>query len=185
MKNRGEPGQVSGDWDCVLLPGGGPGAAALSASQEVGKLLRQQEEAGRMIAAICAAPTALASHRQDSQILLQFTASLLQYSDSVFSHYSYSVSLSVSEFTCSKNVVRVLTSGSRVGVGKAVTSYPAQPFKEALAEYQYKEDEVVVDGNIVTSRGPGTSFQFALEIVKILVSEQKMKEVAGAMLVTC
>ena len=44
---------------------------------------------------------------------------------------------------------------------------------------------MVVDGNIVTSRGPGTSFQFALEIVKILVSEQKMKEVAGAMLVTC
>ena len=100
MKNRGEPGQVSGDWDCVLLPGGGPGAAALSASQEVGKLLRQQEEAGRMIAAICAAPTALASHRQDSQILLQFTASLLQYSDSVFSHYSYSVTLTVSVFQC-------------------------------------------------------------------------------------
>ena len=42
---------------------------------------------------------------------------------------------------------------------------------------------VVVDGNIVTSRGPGTSFQFALEIVKILVSEEKSQEVSKAMLV--
>ena len=100
MKNRGEPGQVSGDWDCVLLPGGGPGAAALSASQEVGKLLRQQEEAGRMIAAICAAPTALASHRQDSQILLQFTVSLLQ---------SLVITLTVSLFQClSLHVLKTL-----------------------------------------------------------------------------
>ena len=43
---------------------------------------------------------------------------------------------------------------------------------------------VVVDGNIVTSRGPGTSFQFALEIVKILVNQEKSKVVASAMLVT-
>ena len=42
---------------------------------------------------------------------------------------------------------------------------------------------VVVDGNIITSRGPGTSFQFALEIVKMLCSDEKSKEVASAMLV--
>ena len=100
MKNRIEPGQVSGDWDCVLLPGGGPGAAALSASQEVGKLLRQQEEAGRMIAAICAAPTALASHRQHSQILLQFTVYSVSLTVISHYHYSYSVTLSVSLLQC-------------------------------------------------------------------------------------
>jgi len=97
--------------------------------------LRDQYKAGRLVAAICAAPTALANHR--------------------------------------------------VGLGKAVTSYPAQSFKEKLTEYKYIEEDVVVDGNIVTSRGPGTSFKFALEIVKILLSEEKMKEVAGAMLVPC
>lgn len=71
-----------------------------------------------------------------------------------------------------------------VGLGKAVTSYPAQQFKEMLAGYEYREEEVVVDGNIVTSRGPGTSFKFALEIVRELVGEEKRKELAGAMLVT-
>ena len=56
--------EVSGEYDCVLLPGGGPGAAALASSPQVGELLRTQDKAGKMIAAICAAPTALASHRQ-------------------------------------------------------------------------------------------------------------------------
>ena len=127
---------TGGQYDCVLLPGGGPGAAALSASPEVGTLLREQDQAGRMIAAVCAGPTVLASHQ--------------------------------------------------VGLGRALTSYPAPAFREKLSgSYQYKEEDVVVDGNIVTSRGPGTSFKFALEIVKILLGEEKMKEVAGAMLVPC
>ena len=67
-----------------------------------------------------------------------------------------------------------------------MTSYPAPAFREKLesAGYQYEDSmSVVVDGNIVTSRGPGTSFQFALEIVKILVSEEKSREVSKAMLV--
>ena len=123
-------------YDCILLPGGGPGAAALCASQEVGALLSEQHKAGRLVAAVCAAPTALAAHN--------------------------------------------------IGQGSKVTSYPAPAFKDKLvtAGYQYQEDQVVVDGNIVTSRGPGTSFQFALEIVKILVSEEKSKEIASAMLVS-
>ena len=34
----------------------------------------------------------------------------------------------------------------------------------------------------VTSRGPGTSFQFGLELVKLLVGGEKAGEVAKAML---
>lgn len=49
--------------------------------------------------------------------------------------------------------------------------------------YTCKEDAVVVDGNVVTSRGPGTAFQFALEIIKILLGEEKAKSVAKPMLV--
>ena len=74
---------MSGEYDCVLLPGGGPGAAALASSPQVGELyctvlyctvqvgelLRTQDKAGKMIAAICAAPTALASHRQTVVII--------------------------------------------------------------------------------------------------------------------
>jgi putative intracellular protease/amidase len=40
---------------------------------------------------------------------------------------------------------------------------------------------VVVDGNLTTSRGPGTAFEFALSLVKQLYGEEKMQEVAGPM----
>lgn len=36
--------------------------------------------------------------------------------------------------------------------------------------YTYSEDRVVVDDNVITSRGPGTSFLFALTIVEQLVN---------------
>jgi len=49
-------------FDAVVLPGGGPGAKALAANAAVGKLLRAQEKSGRVVAAICAAPTALKAH---------------------------------------------------------------------------------------------------------------------------
>ena len=55
----------------------------------------------------------------------------------------------------------------RIAFGKKITSYPA--FKEKLAtNYVYKEDSVVADGNLITSQGPGTSFEFALKIVEYL-----------------
>lgn len=61
-------------YDVVVLPGGGPGAAALAASKQVptapatpdspkvGELLKQQELEERLVAAVCAAPTALLAH---------------------------------------------------------------------------------------------------------------------------
>ncbi|MBD3317318.1 MAG: DJ-1 family protein [Chitinivibrionales bacterium] len=45
------------------------------------------------------------------------------------------------------------------------------------------EERVVVDGNCVTSRGPGTAIEFALTLVEILFSDQKAKELADAMVV--
>lgn len=48
-----------GPFDVIVLPGGLGGAKALAESKDVGNLLKQQQEAGRYIAAICAAPTAL------------------------------------------------------------------------------------------------------------------------------
>lgn len=49
--------------------------------------------------------------------------------------------------------------------------------------YVYKEENVVVDGNVITSRGPGTAFQFALKLVEILTNREKAAEVAKGMLV--
>lgn len=49
-------------YDVIVLPGGLGGSNAMSDSKAIGELLRTQESAGRLIAAICAAPTALAKH---------------------------------------------------------------------------------------------------------------------------
>jgi len=43
---------------------------------------------------------------------------------------------------------------------------------------------VVQDKNIITSRGPGTSFDFALKITQELAGVEVAKEVAKAMLWT-
>ncbi|MCL2765351.1 MAG: DJ-1/PfpI family protein [Treponema sp.] len=48
--------QGSGDWDAVILPGGMPGAANLSASAETGALLKTMAANRKVIAAICASP---------------------------------------------------------------------------------------------------------------------------------
>nr|CAI5851399.1 unnamed protein product [Callosobruchus analis] len=40
---------------------------------------------------------------------------------------------------------------------------------EEGGQYTYLEDKVVIDGNIVTSRGPGTAFDFGLALVEKLV----------------
>ena len=41
---------------------------------------------------------------------------------------------------------------------------------------------VVVDRNAVTSRGPGTTIEFALALVERLYGKEKMEEVAGPLL---
>ena len=53
-----------------------------------------------------------------------------------------------------------------VSQGKNITSYPGM--KDTLLESNYLEDDVVVDGNLITSRGPGTTFSFAYKIAEIL-----------------
>ncbi len=50
-----------------------------------------------------------------------------------------------------------------------------------LTYHSCVEDRVVIDGKLTTSRGPGTSFEFALALVKQLFGEEKMKEVAAPM----
>jgi 4-methyl-5(b-hydroxyethyl)-thiazole monophosphate biosynthesis len=52
--------EVSGDeFDLICLPGGMPGTMELANSDVLGKMLVKQNEAGRLIGAICAAPTVL------------------------------------------------------------------------------------------------------------------------------
>jgi DJ-1 family protein len=122
---------VDGDFDVVVLPGGAEGAQRLAQSTKVGEILRRQEQSGRWVGAICAAPIALQAH-------------------GVFE-------------------------------GRQLTSHPS--VKALLEDWgDYSENSVVADGNLITSRGPGTAFPFALRIVGALTDAQRMVAVRAPMM---
>lgn len=54
--------------------------------------------------------------------------------------------------------------------------------KLTLGNYKYSEDRVVQDGNIITSRGPGTAFEFALKLAELLRGKEKVDEIVPPML---
>ncbi|XP_045458021.1 protein dj-1beta-like isoform X2 [Melitaea cinxia] len=121
-------------YDAVILPGGLEGSERLSKSSVVGTLLKEHEKSGKIVAAICAAPTAFVAHG--------------------------------------------------VGKGKRVTSYPSTKDKIST-DYTYVEGErVVVDGNIVTSRGPGTAYWFGLTLIEMLTGKEKAQQVEKGMLIS-
>ncbi len=61
--------------------------------------------------------------------------------------------------------------------GRKATCHPG--FMDRLTEAS--RDRVVVDGNCITSRGPGTALEFALKLVELLFDEKKAADVAGPM----
>jgi len=71
-----------------------------------------------------------------------------------------------------------------IAIGKRITSHPLVDKRlKDDHNYQYSEDRVVVDGKIVTSRGPGTTFEFALTIVELLLGKEKRDSMTAQMLV--
>ncbi|KAK9674175.1 hypothetical protein RND81_12G216200 [Saponaria officinalis] len=63
---------------------------------------------------------------------------------------------------------------------KKATAFPAMCNK--LSDQSEIENRVVVDGNLITSRGPGTSMEFALAIVEKFFGREKAIELAKTML---
>lgn len=64
--------------------------------------------------------------------------------------------------------------------GRRATCHPS--FESQLLNPAAVKDRVVVDGNCITSRGPGTAIEFALQLVASLLGEEKAHEVGSAML---
>lgn len=119
-------------YDAIVLPGGMPGSTNLRDNEKVQSLIKKYNKENKIVAAICAAPIALAK------------AGVIE--------------------------------------GKTVTSYPG--FKEELGNVNYvEEDTVVVDGNIITSRGPATALVFGLEILKELGYSKEAEEIREGMLI--
>ncbi|RAK08465.1 4-methyl-5(b-hydroxyethyl)-thiazole monophosphate biosynthesis [Halanaerobium saccharolyticum] len=65
--------------------------------------------------------------------------------------------------------------------GKNATSYPG--FDDQMPSCNYREERVVIDENIITSRGPGVAMEFAMTIVEYLIDAEKRSELEEAMLV--
>ncbi len=65
--------------------------------------------------------------------------------------------------------------------GKRATSYPS--FSDRLGSAVYVEKTVVKDGNIMTSRGPGTALCFGLAIVEKFAGKEKAAQIRDAMLI--
>ncbi len=65
--------------------------------------------------------------------------------------------------------------------GKQATSNPKFKDQVALGSVRYREEAVVEDGNVITSRGPGTSIAFALALVERLAGAAKRQEVEAGL----
>lgn len=63
---------------------------------------------------------------------------------------------------------------------RKATSFPGYLDRSPAAGMQYSTDAVVIDGNVVTSRGPGTAMDFALKLIELLQGvDQRRKVEAG------
>ncbi|MEE3198606.1 MAG: DJ-1 family glyoxalase III [Planctomycetota bacterium] len=66
--------------------------------------------------------------------------------------------------------------------GRRATCYPG--FEDGLEGAECSEERVVVDGNLTTSRGPGTSLDFALSLVAQLKDQESADTLRKGMLVS-
>jgi 4-methyl-5(b-hydroxyethyl)-thiazole monophosphate biosynthesis len=61
-----------------------------------------------------------------------------------------------------------------ISAGRRLTSYPAPKYAEMFSDSDYVDDNpemeqtVVTDGNLITSRGPATTFPFAFKLAEVL-----------------
>ena len=73
-----------------------------------------------------------------------------------------------------------------VSTGRTLTSYPADKYRAMFADADYVDDNskmesmVVTDGNLITSRGPATTFPFAFRLAEVL--EGNVEQVKQGML---
>lgn len=118
------------EYDLIAIPGGMPGSERLRDADTLIAMVRRHVNAGKLAAAICAAPA-------------------------VILHYHGL--LKGRRFTCHPN------------------------FAHLLADARPVDSPVVVDGNLVTSRGAGTAVAFALKLVELLYDRQRVSDVAVGM----
>jgi 4-methyl-5(b-hydroxyethyl)-thiazole monophosphate biosynthesis len=65
--------------------------------------------------------------------------------------------------------------------GKRATSYPGVLQSVNVPGMDYVEQAVVTDDKVITSRGPGTAMDFALELIEVLVGTDTRTEVEAGL----
>ena len=65
--------------------------------------------------------------------------------------------------------------------GKTATGYPGFLEKMHLKDVTLSAEAVVCDGQVITSRGPGTAMDFALTLVQILMGVDTRQQVESAL----
>lgn len=63
--------------------------------------------------------------------------------------------------------------------GKKMTCYPG--FEKELVGAHTSENGVVKDGNFITAKGPGVTFDFAFEILKLYKDKETVKQLKESM----
>ncbi len=114
-------------FDILILPGGLPGANYLRDDERVQNIIKHHADKQRYVAAICAAPKALAQ------------AGILH--------------------------------------NKTVTCFPGALNDSNLQTTHISHAAIEVDGNILTSRGPGTAMDFALLLIEKLLGQEKRDQI--------
>ncbi|KAL2614174.1 hypothetical protein R1flu_025866 [Riccia fluitans] len=73
----------------------------------------------------------------------------------------------------------VVLEASGILKGKKATAFPS--FTKDLSDQSAVNARVVIDGHVITSRGPGTAMEFALSIVEKVLGYEKVSSMADAM----
>lgn len=100
--------------------------------------------------------------------------------------YSTRVIETVKEFYANGKLVAAICAAPMIleeaGIlkGVKVTSYPG--LRDKLGNSIYKEESVVEDLNIITSRGPATALEFSFFILSRLYGEEKVEQLKEEML---
>lgn len=79
------------------------------------------------------------------------------------------------KFTTAICAAPTVLSAIGITAGKNITSHPG--VRDKLTKEKVSDERVVVDGNIVTSQGPGTAIEFAFKLVELLLGKDKATEV--------
>ena len=65
--------------------------------------------------------------------------------------------------------------------GRCATGYPGTLDATEFPQVRLVDDPVVVDGKVVTSRGPGTAMAFALSLIELLAGAERRDRVEAAL----